>query len=172
VDAAAFLINEIVARLIQQIGPVKVVLAGSNPPDAVRALASEDVEVTGYVTDEELAALYERHRVAVVPLRFGAGVKGKVVEALSQGLPLVTTTTGAQGIAGIDQVVAVHDDVDGIAAALKRLMTDDDAWIAQSAAQVAFAAQFFSRAAMQRSVLAALASGEAELEGHREEARS
>ncbi len=161
VDAAMFLMHEVIPQLEAEVGPVKVTLAGSNPTKAVRALAGLDVEVTGYVTDEELGALYDRHRVSVVPLRFGAGVKGKVVESLSRGLPLVTTAVGAQGIAGLGEVVPVCDDVTGIVAALRRLLTDDAAWMAQSAAQMAFAQRWFSRAAMRRSVLSAFEAGEA-----------
>ena len=138
-----------------------VTLAGSNPTEQVRRLAGKDVTVTGYVTDEELAALYASHRVSVVPLRFGAGVKGKVVESLSLGLPLVTTSTGAQGIAGLGSVVPVHDDADAIAEHLALLLTDDEAWIRQSHAQTAFAADRFSRAVMQQSVLRAFEAGEA-----------
>jgi glycosyltransferase involved in cell wall biosynthesis len=160
VDAAVFLIREVVPRLEQEIGPVEVVLAGSSPTATVRALAGPGVEVTGYVTDEALSELYDRQRVSVVPLRFGAGVKGKVVESLSRGLPLVTTSIGAQGITGLDEVVPVRDDVPGIVAALRLLLTDDAAWMAQSAAQMDFAQRFFSRSAMQRSVLSALEAGE------------
>jgi glycosyltransferase involved in cell wall biosynthesis len=160
VDAAVFLIHEVIPRLEHEIGPVKVVLAGSNPTETVRALAGPTVVVTGYVTDEELDKLYARHRVSVVPLRFGAGVKGKVVEALSRGLPLVTTSIGAQGIPALGEVVPVCDDVPGLVAALKLLLVDDAVWLAQSAAQVDFAQRFFSRIAMQRSVLSALEAGE------------
>ena len=161
VDAALFLVREVIPRLEAEVGPVEVTLAGSNPTADVLALAGPRVSVTGYVTDEVLGALYGRHRACVVPLRFGAGVKGKVVESLSHGVPLVTTSVGTQGIAGLDAVVPVHDDADGIAAALARLLGDDAAWMAQSAAQVAFARRFFSPAAMRHSVLAALEAGEA-----------
>jgi glycosyltransferase involved in cell wall biosynthesis len=161
VDAAVFLIHEVLPRLEQEIGAVKVVLAGSKPTEIVRALASPNVEVTGYVTDEALSRLYDRHRVSVVPLRFGAGVKGKVVESLSRGLPLVTTSIGSQGILGLESVVPVHDDVPGIVAALRLLLTDDTAWLVQSASQMEFAQRFFSRTAMQSSVLSALEAGEA-----------
>ena len=160
VDAAVFLIRDIIPLLEEQVGQVLVVLAGSNPTEAVRALASPRVTVTGYVTDEELSALYDQQRVSVVPLRFGAGVKGKVVESLARGLPLVTTSIGAQGIPGIERLVPVHDDVPGIVGALKLLLTDDDAWLTRSAAQMAFAQRLFSRSAMQASVLAALEAGE------------
>ena len=161
VDAAVFLVTEIIPLLEAAAGPVTVTLAGSNPTEQVRQLAGKDVTVTGYVTDEELERLYESHRVGVVPLRFGAGVKGKVVEALSHGLPVVTTSTGAQGIEGVGKVVPVHDEPGAIAAALALLLTDDGAWMAQSHAQTAFAEARFSRDAMRRSVLAAYEAGEA-----------
>jgi glycosyltransferase involved in cell wall biosynthesis len=161
VDAAVFLVREVVPRLEQEFGPVNVILAGSNPTATVRALARANVEVTGYVTDEELARLYDRNRISVVPLRFGAGVKGKVVEALSRGVPLVTTSIGAQGIVGLENAALVRDDLPGIVAALHLLLTDDDAWVRQSAAQIDFAQRCFSRRAMQESVLSALQAGEA-----------
>lgn len=164
VDAALFLMHEVMPRLREEIGPTKVVLAGSNPTQIVQALAGPDVEVTGYLTEEALGKLYNRHRVSVVPLRFGAGVKGKVVEALSHGLPLVTTSIGSQGIPGLDSVIPVRDDVAGIVAALKLLLTDDAAWMAQSAAQMDFAQRFYSRTAMRRSVLSALEAGKEAIE--------
>ena len=160
VDAAVFLIRDIIPLLEEEIGQVLVALAGSSPTEAVRALASPRVTVTGYVTDEELSTLYAQQRVSVVPLRFGAGVKGKVVESLARGLPLVTTSIGAQGIPGIERLVPVHDDVPGIVGALKLLLTDDDAWLTRSAAQMAFAQRLFSRSAMRASVLEALDAGE------------
>jgi len=161
VDAACFLICDIKPALEKNVGPVHIILAGANPTEAVQALAGPNVEVTGYISDEALSRLYERARVAIVPLRFGAGVKGKVVEALSHGLPLVTTKTGAQGIPGLDTVIPVHDDVDAIVEALTLLLQDDAAWQAQSGAQRDFAQRYFSFSAMQKSVLDALEAGAA-----------
>lgn len=165
VDAAKFLVEEIIPLLERSHGPIRVTLAGSNPTDAVRALQSETVEVTGYISEERLAELYDSHRAAIVPLRFGAGVKGKVIEGLSRGVPLVTTSVGAQGIVGLDQVVPVRDDAAGLADALDVLLRDDDVWLARSRAEMAFAQTYFSREAMQASVISALAAGEAAANG-------
>lgn len=159
VDAAVWLVREVMPLLRAAIGPVRLVLAGSNPTEGVYALAGDDVDVTGWVSEAQLQALYRTHRAAAVPLRFGAGVKGKVVEALSQGLPLVTTPTGAQGIAGLDGVVLVRDGTEAFAEALGLLLTDDAVWLRQSLSQIRFAEKTFSRAAMRRSVLAALGDG-------------
>ncbi len=91
---------EAVLPLVRAVRPgVHLVLAGADPGPSVRALAGPGVEVTGYVTDAALTTLYDRARVVVAPLRFGAGVKGKVVEAMRLGVPVVTTTVGAQGLA-------------------------------------------------------------------------
>jgi GT2 family glycosyltransferase len=163
VDAAMFLLTQIIPLLELELGAIRVTLAGSNPTESVQALRGPNVTVTGYISEEALAELYEQHRVCVVPLRFGAGVKGKVIEALGKGVPLVTTSIGAQGIPSLETVVMVHDEVKEIIASLKRLLTDDVVWIAQSQAQLSFAKQNFSREAMQKSVLAALALGEASI---------
>jgi GT2 family glycosyltransferase/SAM-dependent methyltransferase/glycosyltransferase involved in cell wall biosynthesis len=169
VDAARYLIREILPLIEGQIGSVKVVLAGSNPTEAVKNLAGPNVEVTGYVTEERLAELYYLNRVAVVPLRFGAGVKGKVIEALSRGLPLITTSIGSEGIPGLDAVVPVRNEAADIAEALKLLLTDDVTWLAQAQAQMQLAQRCFSRAAMQHSVLSALKEGET---AHRDKLRA
>lgn len=165
IDAASFLVRDILPVLEKEIGPVRVVLAGSHPTDAVRALAGPRVEVTGWISDEALGALYDQLRVAIVPLRFGAGVKGKVVEALSRGLPLVTTSTGAQGIVGLADIVPVHDEITDLVRSLATLLTDDKAWLAQSQAQTKFALATFSMEAMQQSVLSALEEAESTVHG-------
>ncbi|UFS73440.1 glycosyltransferase [Tardiphaga sp. 37S4] len=159
VDAARFLVDQILPELERKTGSLKVILAGSRPTAEVLALASPNVKVTGYISDIALDELYRSCRVAVAPLRFGAGVKGKVIEALSRGLPLVTTSIGAQGISGLAGIVPVHDDVVSLCDALAGLLTDDTAWITQSAAQRAFAQEFYSRDSMARSVLSALDHG-------------
>ena len=158
VDAASFLLAEVIPLLEVSVGPVTVTLAGSNPTEAVRRLAGRDVRVTGHVSEEELKALYYCHRVSIVPLRFGAGVKGKVVESLSHGLPFVTTSIGAQGIEGLGEVVPVHDDPVRIAAALAVLLSDDATWLRQSHAQTAFATAMFSREAVRASVMSSFAA--------------
>ena len=73
-------------------------VVGSNATETVRALAQNDIKIIGFVANERLVALYEESDIAVVPLRYGAGVKGKIIEAMARGLPIVTTDIGAQGI--------------------------------------------------------------------------
>lgn len=152
VDAAQWLVESVMPLVWQKHPGVKLSLVGSNPTSAVRDLAADHVEVTGFVTDEELARRYAQARVAVVPLRFGAGVKGKVVEAMQQGLPLVTTGIGAQGLDGLDGVAAVVDDPSSFAAEVIELIENDDRWIKCSHAAAGFVRARFSREALGKAL--------------------
>jgi glycosyltransferase involved in cell wall biosynthesis len=85
------------------------------------------VRILGYVPS--LADHYRRSRVFVAPLRYGAGVKGKILEAMSHGLPVVTTSVGAEGLSirpGVDVMVA--DDVEEFARAVESLYLDRETW--------------------------------------------
>ena len=105
------------------------------------------------VSDEALLEYYRTVGVAVAPMRFGAGMKGKVIEALHHGLPLVTTPVGAQGLEAVEQIIPVSFDANVIADAIVRLMEDDDYWQAVAAGGREYANARFSRAALRRVFL-------------------
>ncbi|HET6308834.1 MAG TPA: glycosyltransferase [Rhodopila sp.] len=155
-DAALWFVSEVLPLIRTEVPTARLSMIGSHPTERVRGLEGESVAIRADVSDAELAAAYDRARVAVVPLRYGAGVKFKVVEALRAGLPLVTTPAGAQGLPGLSQVVAVEDDAALFAAAVVRLLRDDAAWEHCSRQQIAFVQTRFSRRAMTASLLAAL----------------
>jgi GT2 family glycosyltransferase len=157
VDAACWLVNEVMPLLWHRYPQLRLSLVGANPTAEVVALASDRVEVTGYVSDEELLRRYATARVAVVPLRFGAGVKSKVVEALQQGLPLVTTLVGAQGLPGVEEVCTLAETPQAIADGLTALLDDDELWRVRARTGSAYAAAHFSAGAMAASLLDALA---------------
>lgn len=162
-DAAIWFAGTVFPRVRAVRGDARFMIAGSGPTPPVLALAGDGIEVTGYLTDEALQRCYEEARVAVVPLRFGAGVKGKVVEALRNGVPVVTTHVGAEGIPGLADIVPVHDEPAAMAAAILRLMADDAAWGAQAEAEIAYARAHFSRAALRGALLGALEPQAAEV---------
>ena len=87
-------------------------IVGANPTPLVRELQGPRVEVVGFVPDpiERLA----RARVHVHPLRFGAGIKLKLIDTMAAGLPFVTTPTGAEGLGlgELEDVLVAEDDAD------------------------------------------------------------
>lgn len=106
---------ENVYPLIREKKEIPFYIVGSNATDKIKALNSKDIIVKGYVSEDELRQIYNSCKMVVVPLRYGAGVKGKVVEALYYGLPMVSTTVGVEGITGIENIVSVTDDAKAFA---------------------------------------------------------
>ena len=139
-------------------------IIGSNPTAAIKDLATDHVHVTGYVTAEQLRILFSEARASIVPLRFGAGVKLKVVEAVHEGVPLVTTPVGVQGLEGLKEVVSVTGDPKAIAAAIVQLLRDDARWVRTGATPIGVRQSAFfahaSMAAIADAVNAALANAE------------
>ena len=67
------------------------------------------------MSDDDLMVLYEKVRISVVPLRYGAGIKGKVLQALRKGVPVVTTDIGAEGIPDRENCLMVENEADSFA---------------------------------------------------------
>jgi GT2 family glycosyltransferase/glycosyltransferase involved in cell wall biosynthesis len=155
-EAAAWLVTAVLPLIRARVPDVRLAIVGSNPGPKVRALASETVQIAANVSDAELAAWYARARVAVIPLTFGAGVKLKVVEALREGLPVVTTDIGAEGLPGVRDIAFVCNDADGFAAATCLLLQDDALWARRATDQIAYARAHFSEAALRQSLLQAM----------------
>lgn len=115
---------EKVYPLIRKEQDITFYVVGSKPSERVKKLQGNGIVIKGFVTDEELQNLYDRCRMVVVPLRFGAGVKGKVIEALYYGIPMVTTDIGIEGIPGADQFVAVENTAEAFASRVLKLYND------------------------------------------------
>ena len=125
-DAALWFVEKVFPIIRQRAPDVRLWLVGSQPTRKVRELAvNPSVAVTGFVTDEQLAAHYMTARVAIAPLRYGAGIKGKVLEAMRFGVPIVTTPFGVQGMAELADKLPVVSTPEPFAEAVLTLLTDD-----------------------------------------------
>lgn len=96
VDAVSYFVNEILPIIRLKHPNVKFIIAGQRPVPKVQALASDNIEITGFVKD--LAAVYDSASVVVAPLRFGAGTQNKVLEAMAMGVPVVCSNVGFKGL--------------------------------------------------------------------------
>lgn len=103
-------------------------IVGSKADEEIMSLHNEDqgIIVKGFIDDNELDKLYENVRLSVVPLRYGAGVKGKVIDALYNYVPVLTTSVGIEGIKGADDCISVEDDAYEYAKKLVQLYNDTD----------------------------------------------
>jgi glycosyltransferase involved in cell wall biosynthesis len=126
-DAVLFFMKEVYPQIRQLLPGVLLDIIGDNPSPAIASFASGEVRVKGYVPD--VHPYLERRRVFVAPLRFGAGIKGKVGEAMAHGIPVVTTSVGAEGFGlthGVDVMIA--DDPASFATAVARLYSEQELW--------------------------------------------
>ena len=99
INAAKIIANEILPIIEKKVPGVKLLLAGSKAPDEIIELGNQDnIEYLGFINDEDIPALYAKSFMAIVPLVSGAGVKGKICEAISYRLPVVTNKIGNEGI--------------------------------------------------------------------------
>jgi len=129
VDAARWLVAEILPLVRARLPDVALHLVGGDAPEEVQAFGEVDgVRFHGYVPD--LLPLLRGARVSVAPLRYGAGVKGKVNQALAHGLPMVATACAVEGMHLDDgRDVLVADDAPGFADAVIRLYEDPQLWL-------------------------------------------
>jgi glycosyltransferase involved in cell wall biosynthesis len=122
-DAAHWFCREILPRVRERVPDARAFLVGNGPPQEVQALACDQVCVTGRV--RSVAPYLDRAAVVVSPLRIGGGIKVKVLEALSRGKAIVSTSVGVQGLgAGARRCIEVVDDAGAFAAGCSLLLSD------------------------------------------------
>lgn len=95
-DAAFWLAEEIMPLVWRQRPDIQCVIAGADMSERVSQLAAPGVEVIGPVPD--CGVLFDKVRLSIAPLRFGAGVKGKILDSLGAGVPCVMTPIAAEGM--------------------------------------------------------------------------
>ena len=145
VDAICWFASEVLPRVCEARPDIRVHVVGSNPTEAVESLQDDHVVVYGYLSDQELDVLYGRTRQVIAPLRFGAGVKGKVLEAIQKNRPLVTTSIGMEGIPDAAAVMSVADTAQEFAARVIEIDQGDPTALAKVASYPAWLQSNFSR---------------------------
>lgn len=135
-DAVKWFVKDIYPLILDKIPDIHFYIVGSNPSQDILDLQCHNITVTGFVTDDELEKYYRKTCVDIVPLRFGAGVKGKVIEGLYYGLPIVTTDIGAEGIPNIEEAVKIASSPKEYADFVIELVNNGDEWLRQSNAGI------------------------------------
>lgn len=144
IDAVLWFGRSVFPMILKKYPEMKWHVVGGSVPDEVKALASSNILIEGFQPDEALHELYRTCRMAVVPLRVGAGVKGKVVEAAYYQIPLVTTTIGAEGLSREEGNMVVEDDAAKMASLICDLYEDYDRLRQMSDAGKVFIERYFT----------------------------
>ncbi|MDP1678931.1 MAG: glycosyltransferase family 4 protein [Candidatus Nitrotoga sp.] len=125
IDAMHYLCEEVLPLIVEAEPEVILRIVGNAPTQEILQLASAHVEVLGYVP--ETRPFLETSTISIAPLRFGGGMKGKIGEAMSYGLPVVTTAIGIEGF-GLNpgEHILVGNDPRSFADAVIKLLRDRD----------------------------------------------
>ncbi|MFH0780610.1 MAG: glycosyltransferase [Pseudomonadota bacterium] len=163
VDGIIWFVQKIFPTIQKQISGIHLYIVGSRPPASVLSLASADIAVTGYVVD--VTPYFDKARVFVSPLRYGAGVKGKIGQSMAFNLPVVTTSIGAEGMYledGVNAMIADEEEV--FAQKVIELYQDQRLWELFSHRAGMVIEQHFSPEVVKRVLLKVIESDQDERE--------
>lgn len=153
VDAVRYYVHEVMPLVWAEIGQVPTYVIGSRPTLDVMALhdPERNLHVTGYV--EDVTPYFARARLSIAPLRYGAGVKGKINMSMAYGVPVVATPCAAEGMfleEGTD--ILVGDGPEAFAKAVVRLYTQEQVWQDLARNGLANIERHFSRRAARETL--------------------
>ncbi len=151
VDAVLWFVHEVWPLVRAQLPDLKFHLVGSKAPNELSSLEVDGVEFHGFVP--ELEPFLDGCRLAVAPLRYGAGVKGKVNMSMSYGQPVVATTIAVEGMhATTEEDVLIADTAEAFAKAVVRLYGDHELWLRLSEGGLKNVERYFSLDTARRSL--------------------
>lgn len=155
VDAICYFLEELWDPIRDRLPDIRFKIVGAGFPDDLKTGLPEGVDLMGFVPD--LTALLEQLRLTVAPLRYGAGIKGKIGTSLSHGVPCVGTALAVEGMGLSDgENILVADTPSEFADAVARLYTDAELWSRLSRSGYEFCEERFSRRAVSMSLNALL----------------
>ncbi|OLB45059.1 MAG: hypothetical protein AUF68_03055 [Verrucomicrobia bacterium 13_1_20CM_54_28] len=126
-DAILFFVQKIYPLVSEHLGDAKFYIVGGHPPPEIVALATERIIVAGLQKD--VRPFFDSVRLSIAPLRFGAGVKGKINQSMAFGVPVVATSLAVEGMELRDREdVLVADDPENFARALIELYKSEELW--------------------------------------------
>ncbi|HKY63451.1 MAG TPA: glycosyltransferase [bacterium] len=132
-DAVFYFLDEIFPLIVPRLPAARLQVVGSNPPPELLARGSERILIRGFVPD--LGEAMAGSRLSVAPLRFGAGVKGKILASMGYGVPVVATSTAIEGMElrpGENILSAAGPEA--FALQVEKLARDESLWKSLSAA--------------------------------------
>jgi O-antigen biosynthesis protein len=159
VEAVLYFIREILPALRRRIPDVRFLVIGSRPPAEIQALACDHIQILGFQKD--IAPYFNACRVMVAPLRFGAGIKGKLGTSFSYGLPVVATSIAAEGMyLEHGREVLIADAPQEFADAVTQLYTDAELWRRMSDAGRQLVRERYSPDVIRKGLEQVIASAE------------
>lgn len=151
-DAVLWFCEKIWSRFKRLHAEARFIIAGSNPTKKIKELACDDIVVTGYISDDRLKELYAACKLCVIPLRFGAGVKGKTVEAMYHGIGIISTSIGIEGLVDLDKYIPAKDSEDDFLVELNKMYEDSIYLSKRISGYQSYIKQYFLMESLERKI--------------------
>ena len=164
-DAVIFLKKEIWPKIKEQLPAAELHIYGAYAPKQISELHSENEGFLLKGWAEDVAEIMLQSRVNLAPLRFGAGLKGKLLDAAQFGTPSVSTSFGVEGMEGI---AICEDEVDAFIASSIKLYSDISAWEAQQRQAFSVVEREFSKSKFATSFMNDVSQLQHTITKHRE----
>ena len=148
IDAVVWFANDIFPEIKKELPMIKFYIIGTEPTEEVKKLQNENIIVTGYVKD--VHPYFQNCKVFVSPLRYGAGLKGKIGQSMSFGLPVVTTSIGAEGFITEDTPFIIADDKETFVKSVIELYNNKELWDKLSNAGLETIKKYYSFEAIEK----------------------
>ncbi len=127
IDAVKYFVSDVMPRLKLELPDLNLYVVGSNPTDEILGLATSDVKILGYV--EDLGPLLDKVKLSIAPLRYGAGIKGKIGTSMSYGIPVVASSLAAEGMGLTDNLnILIADTPEAYVEKIITLYTSRPRW--------------------------------------------
>lgn len=157
-DAVLYVTSAILPRLRELDPSLKLTIVGADPTAAVMELSGPDVDVVGQVRDPRpwLASA----ALMLAPMRFGAGIKLKMLDAMAAGLPFITTPVGAEGLQLTDELrsILVAEEPSDLVRKTWKLLSNADLWVEAQERLLAVARTEFGDDVFRKSLVNAMAA--------------
>ncbi len=158
IDAVLFFMEKIYPLVRERLSDAKFYIIGDKAPPEVVALATENVIVTGLQRD--VRPFFDSVKLSVAPLRWGAGVKGKINQSMGFGVPVVATSLAVEGMEVIDHKdILVADEPEDFTRALIELYDSDELWEKLSLNGIKKTKALYSTAAARKKLKALFSDG-------------
>jgi len=123
-DAALWFAKNVYPKIVDKFQDIIWHIVGTNIPGNIKILNTKNIKIEGFLSDKDLYSLYQKCRIAIAPLRYGAGVKGKIVEAAYNQIPIVTTSIGGEGLDNFSGAFIMEDDAEKMSEIIIKLYLD------------------------------------------------
>ena len=153
VDAVMWFNGEIFPKIIEVFPNIVWYIIGNNANYEIKRLRSKNINIIENMSEEKLFHLYQKCRIAIAPLRFGAGVKGKIIEAAYNQIPMITTSIGAEGLPQSNEAFIIENEPKKIADIICKLYTDYEKLKKMSDSGEIFIEKYFSKSKAKEIII-------------------